>query len=1207
MKYIDKLDCSIKINLLSTRLRRHLTYLLALCCLSLPASAVSLPSEKLHFDIRSASLNFTKVAGHKGLDLSNMAVISDDNGYLWVGTQDGLMRLDGYQSKRYTASARKKNALVSNFINSLAYNRQTKEIWIATTGGLSVFNLKKETFKSYLYDPRVANGIPHNMVQTVLVDSRQRVWIGTKNGLSRYIPESDSFDSFWSKEEQSESNSKGIKNNTGLPHSNILAINEDHQGAIWIATQRGLARYIGNGEFQSFLPFTNDDGSGGLITKMAIDRQNNLWLGSEQKGLFYFEPEIKRTTQYQTAADGKSLPSNSIRSIMIEDSGDVWVGTGAGLAIFKADEERFLTITNNSDLNGNIVSLYQDSNEVVWIGTWSKGLHNFNPRETQIGRIDLRTLKTTDNVIKSIIAGQGDDFWVANPKSLYKINSKKGSILKYDIKPINPLSSRAIPFIDRRTSSLYLLTDKIHQFNNTQQVISFELPEELRNVSWYGVTVDRYGRLWMAARNLGLYVLSADFTKVVHHQAMSTAGYVRQVDENTILAGSLSGTYWININTFQAKVHTSEATKGMLHSNVTGYHLSSENMRWLATSGGIHRLYGDEVGSQNENESEPETGNENENDYYQSWNQEHGLPTDVLTGPLEDSLGKLWFGSTDGLIRFDPRNESIEHFDGSLGALSNYYIGQYLTDTDKRLIFQGPSGISIIDEQLIRSNDTQYKVVLDAFWLKDQSQDINNEAHSGLEQAIQFTDSITLPANNRDFSFAFTTTYMTRADKVNYFYRLAGFDNKWLAADSQNRLLKYTNLDPGNYRFEIYAMSPTGVKGEVRSVSLTLLPLVYETVWFRTLVVGFILLSILIWYKLRMRSIKRYNQELEAQIQQRTKAIRTLTDIAKDISSILNIEQLIAHLHGHLINSLDLSVLALGVLENTKNRLRFESCLENGKTIPLHYREVDSLNDLAGWCVTNRKEIRLKTYSDRFEFLQKSDKPVVGEKMQTVIYLPMRSRSDQMIGCLTVQSDKVDAFSDEDIEFIRTITNYTEVALDNALAHQELKRVSSTDYLTNLPNRRSFTDSACYLQKVANRSDTMVALAMADIDHFKQFNDQYGHDCGDFVLQQVAGLFRSLLREQDIVARWGGEEFIFLFPNTPIEGAVVALEKLRYALESENFVYEDKQLSISATFGVTTFEKKEQLDDVIDQADLALYQGKNAGRNRVQVFEGRHE
>lgn len=260
MKYIDKLDCSIKINLLSTRLRRHLTYLLALCCLSLPASAVSLPSEKLHFDIRSASLNFTKVAGHKGLDLSNMAVISDDNGYLWVGTQDGLMRLDGYQSKRYTASARKKNALVSNFINSLAYNRQTKEIWIATTGGLSVFNLKKETFKSYLYDPRVANGIPHNMVQTVLVDSRQRVWIGTKNGLSRYIPESDSFDSFWSKEEQSESNSKGIKNNTGLPHSNILAINEDHQGAIWIATQRGLARYIGNGEFQSFLPFTNDDG-----------------------------------------------------------------------------------------------------------------------------------------------------------------------------------------------------------------------------------------------------------------------------------------------------------------------------------------------------------------------------------------------------------------------------------------------------------------------------------------------------------------------------------------------------------------------------------------------------------------------------------------------------------------------------------------------------------------------------------------------------------------------------------------------------------------------------------------------------------------------------------------------------------------------------------------------------------------------------------
>ncbi len=524
MKYIDKLDCSRKISPWSARLRCYLNCLLALFFISLPAAAISLPSEKLHFDIRSASLNFTKIKGHKGLDLSNMAVISDDNGYLWVGTQDGLIRLDGYQSKRYTASARKKNALVSNFINSLAYNRQTQEIWIATTGGLSVFSLKSETFKNYLYDPRVPKSIPHNMVQAVLVDSRQRVWIGTKDGLSRYLPESDSFDSFWSNVESSPKIANDNNQKVGLPHSNILAINEDNQGAIWIGTQSGLARYVGNGEFQSYLPFSNDDGSGGLITKMAIDRQNNLWLGSEQKGLFYFDPANNRTIQYQTASDGKSLPSNSIRSIMIEENGDVWVGTGAGLAIFKTDEKRFLTITNNSDLNGSIVSLYQDSNEVVWIGTWSKGLHNFNPRETQIGRIDLRILKTTDNVIKSIIAGQGDDFWVTNPKSLYKINSKKGSIIKYDIEPINPLSSRALPFIDRQKNALYLLTDKIHQINNTQQIVSFELPEELRNVSWYGVTVDRYGRLWMAARNLGLYVLSADFRKVLHHQTISTAG-----------------------------------------------------------------------------------------------------------------------------------------------------------------------------------------------------------------------------------------------------------------------------------------------------------------------------------------------------------------------------------------------------------------------------------------------------------------------------------------------------------------------------------------------------------------------------------------------------------------------------------------------------------------------------------------------------------
>jgi len=1169
----------------------HLKY----CCLVLiflllipqNLSAIALKSEKLYFDIQSASLNFTKITGHKGLDLSNLAVISDDNGYLWVGTQDGLVRLDGYQSKRYTASSRNQNSLVSNFVNSLAYNRQTKEIWIATIGGVSVFNLTTETFRSYRHDPQKTDSISHNVVQTVLVDSRQRVWLGTKNGLNRYRPKTDNFETFNNKLSSTES----VKSPNSLPHNNILALSEDNQGAVWIGTQNGLARYVGEHKFESFVPFTNDDGTGGLITKIAIDRQNKLWLGSEQKGLFYFDPHDLSVVRYQTQQDATSLPSNNIRSLMLEKNGDLWVGTGSGLTIYKSKERRFLNITNNSVLNGSIVSIYQDANEVVWIGTWSKGLHQFNPRETQIGRIDLRMLKTTDNVIKSVIAGQDGDFWVTNPKSLYRLNNTKGSIVKYDIGVINPLSSRAIPFIDKRNNHLYLLTDKIHQFNNTDEIVSFELPEELRNVSWYGVTVDKFGRLWMAARNLGLFVLSSDFKKVVHHQAISTAGYVRQIDDNTILAGSLSGTFWIDINTFEVTLHSKTTTQGMLHSNVTGYHLSSENQQWLATSGGIHRLFSEE----------------GEADYYQSWNQENGLPTNVLTGPLEDSQGKLWFGSTDGLIRFDPRDESIEHFDQSLGALSNYYIGQYFLDTGNRLIFQGPDGISVIDEQLIRTNSTQYEVVIDAFWLKDQSQDINNARHSGLKQAIQFTESITLPADNRDFSFGFTTTYMTRADKVKYFYRLVGFDKKWQLTDSQNRLLKYTNLDPGNYRFEIYAMSPTSVKGNLRTIDLTIKPLIYETIWFRTLLVGLLLLSVLVWYKLRMRSIKRYNQELEVQIRKRTKAIRTLTDIAKDISSILNIEQLIAHLHSHLIKSLDLSVLALGVLESKKKRLRFESCLENGKIIPLHYREVDRLNDLASWCITNRQEILLKKYSDRFTILKKSDDPVAGEKMQTVIYLPIRSRSEQMLGCVTVQSDKIDAFSDEDIEFIRTITNYTGIALDNTLAHQELKRISSTDYLTNLPNRRSFIDSANYIHKVTNRNNSAVSLAMADIDHFKQFNDQYGHDCGDFVLQQVASLFKRHLREQDIVARWGGEEFIFLFPNTPVEGAVIALDKLRVALENMQFEYESQAISIRVTFGVSSFTEQSGLETVIDQADLALYQGKNSGRNCVQLFAGEHE
>ncbi len=1152
------------------------TVFLSLCFTCTASAAGSLQSETLYFDARAAALHFSEITGHKGLKSGNQAIVDDDLGYVWVGTQDGLVRLDGYESKRYAAGSKSKNALVSNYIATLAFDKSTRKLWIGSANGLSVLNLETEQFQNYKHDKYTKGSLSDNVVQSIYVDSRGKVWVGTKEGLNLYDPKMDSFRSFVSEHDNANS----------LSHNNILDIKEDGQGSLWIATQNGLSRYSENDSFERFYPFKNDDGSYGLVTKIAIDKRNKLWLGTEQNGIIFFDPQNQTSQMYQKKGVTGTIPSNYIRSLLYDKNGDLWVGTSAGVSVYDIDAEKFITINSNSRLNGNIVALHQDENDMIWLGTWSKGLHTHNPRKSQIGRLDLRTLKTRENVLTTIANGFDGDIWFANQKFLYRMQADLDQIEKIDIAKINPASNRAIPFVGSTKQKLYLLTDKIYELHENSIVAEYELPEEIRNASWYSATLDEKGRLWLVSRSIGIHVLSDDFKTVLHDFQSAIAGYVRQIDEKTMLIGSLTATYWIDINSFERITHLPENTRGMLNPNVTGYLHAASGEKWLATSGGIHKL----------------VNAESEKRYYKSWTTEDGLPTDVLTGPMEDSDGKLWFGSTNGLIRFDPKDDEITHYNENFGALTIYYIGQYLKDAYQRMFFQGPRGISIIDEAFIRSDQTKYELVINEFSLQDAVQG-PGAPESLIQTAIQYINALTLPAEKRDFTFGFTTTYRSDAENVQYFYRLIGFDNKWLSTDSKNRRLKYTNLDPGKYRFEIYSVSPNGTKGDVKGIDLIIKPFFYETLWFKFAIV-FVLFSIfLIWYKYRMYKIKKYNQQLELQVQQRTQDIKTLADIAKDICFLLDMNELVQQIYIHLNKSLEVSVLAVGVYESEKNRIKFERSLENGKVIPLHYRPMEIASQLAAWCVHNSHEIILKKYSDRFKYLEESLEPVAGGEMETVVYIPIRSRSDEMLGCITVQSQHEDAYDANDLEFIRTISNYTGIALDNAIAHSELKRISSTDFLTGLPNRRAFIEQAEYQIKVIKRLPQSLSFAMADLDNFKSFNDKYGHECGDYVLKQAAKIFREHIREGDLVGRWGGEEFIFMLPNTNVDGAHAALEKLRQLLEKSVFKFQSQPLRVTVTFGIAVFSKERDMDDAINCADLALYRGKQKGRNRVELYD----
>ncbi len=174
------------------------------------------------------------------------------------------------------------------------------------------------------------------------------------------------------------------------------------------------------------------------------------------------------------------------------------------------------------------------------------------------------------------------------------------------------------------------------------------------------------------------------------------------------------------------------------------------------------------------------------------------------------------------------------------------------------------------------------------------------------------------------------------------------------------------------------------------------------------------------------------------------------------------------------------------------------------------------------------------------------------------------------------------------------------VAVENARQHAIAKREAVTDPLTGLANRRRFLDQLATEAKRRSRSGRPVALITADLDDFKLVNDQHGHQSGDEVLRGFAEVLRMTLREIDVPARLGGEEFAILLPETDAPGAAVVADRLRERIASLVIDTSDgERLSVTASFGVASCPPLERVEDLPAAADEALYEAKTGGKNRV--------
>lgn len=364
-------------------------------------------------------------------------------------------------------------------------------------------------------------------------------------------------------------------------------------------------------------------------------------------------------------------------------------------------------------------------------------------------------------------------------------------------------------------------------------------------------------------------------------------------------------------------------------------------------------------------------------------------------------------------------------------------------------------------------------------------------------------------------------------------------------------------------------------------------------------------------FKLRNVELKEMNDAIQLKAKELEEAysnLAILSQIGHEITAQLDIEKLLTTIYDSVKQLMNTNTFGIGIYDSAVNTLNFKLFIEDSVRVPPFLIELEGKDTYSSKCIQTR-EVVLNNDLDPDKYLKWPNVASEGESRYplSLIYYPL-ILEDQVIGVITVQSYERNAFSSRDVEAIKILASYIGIALNNSQKSEELKRLiaelevsSTTDPLTGLYNRRYMLGRISDECEKFRRYAKPFSIVIADIDLFKSINDAYGHDCGDYVLKELATLLRSELRKQDDVARWGGEEFFILVTDMHLESTLLMAERIRKKVDEMQFVYQGKSIHVTMTFGISEYYNEPSIEDAFKRADRALYRGKHNGRNQCAV------
>ncbi|HEY7890210.1 MAG TPA: two-component regulator propeller domain-containing protein [Steroidobacteraceae bacterium] len=817
------------------------------------------------------------------------AILQDSQGFMWFGTEDGLVRYDGQELVRYGYSRKENRALPGVYINQIAEGPH-HDIWVAINGGLARWNRARDDFTVFRHDPHDPSSLASDDVNAVSIDTRGRIWIATSDaGLDVLDPRTGRFGH--------------LRHDAAVPGSlasnHVSSLTRDRAGNLWVGTDQGLDELEpGQPIFRHFRHAAGDPRtlSSNDVWQVLEDSSGSIWVATFGGGLDRMDRSGQALQVFRHDAKRPgSLASDDVQALLEDRQGHFWVGTTDGLDLLDRATGTIVHYRHqqedpNSLSNSNVFSLYQDTAGLVWIGTGG-GVSRWDPRSAELG---ARAPAWLGKFVTAFADAPGGRVWIA---------SMGGGLIQYD-----PDTGRKV--------DVQAVTGR---------------PTLLENAPVMSLREDHRGTLWVGTLNKGIATLDS-------HNELSWIP-VKHGDSHSVSAAGIitlfetrDGQIWVG--TYGGGVNVIDPATGLVRqlpygiapgavsaASANAFAQDSRGDVWIGTDGGgldLARPDGTVIKVFRHDPKDPASLPSNtiydlavdvrdrvwigtnggglaladataapESIRFRTFSLGQGLTSDTINGVLVDGHGSVWLSGNAGLMRLDPDSGVVKTFHAADGAAGEEFTtGAYFRLRDGRLCFGGPGGFNIFDPAHLTEPAQPPRLALTGV-------EILGAPAAG---SIPYWLRSRIPLNYRDniVSLDVSVLDFTSPRHNRIAYRMAGLTDRWIDLGTQHRIT-LTNLEPGNHVLEVRGANSDSVWSAPLKITLHRDPAPWASPWAYALyalaILGFVA------HRLRKLQLERQHQarereRLEAEVAARTRELsesnRQLADAARAKSDFLD-------------------------------------------------------------------------------------------------------------------------------------------------------------------------------------------------------------------------------------------------------------------------------------------------------------------------------